>query len=496
MKKNFKIGLIFCGAFLLFAVGLVMSACKQSETNNLNQYTLNLSYDSKNMTLSGQEEVCYFNSSENAFDQLYFHLYPNAFREGAISKVVSSTKSDEAYYNGVSYGNIQIQAVAFDSGKGDYSIGGEDENILIIPLQETLYPDESVKLYISFEVNMPQINHRLGVGENTVNFGNFYPIACVYEEGVGFSQDLYHSNGDPFYSDCANYMVSIEYDSCFQLASSGTEKQSEQIGDKTTKTISAQNVRDFCFVLSEKFEQASQEVEGVAVNYYGYQGDEDLQKNLDIASSALQTFNQLFGQYPYQTLSIVKANFLHGGMEFPNIVLISDNLEEIDYGYVIVHEIAHQWWYGVVGNDQYNHAWMDEGLAEYSTLLFYKNNPQYGEDFDKMIANAQNSYKLFVKVYSKVNGKVDLVMDKPVCEFETEPEYVECTYTKGVLLMDAIKGSVGEKTFLKALKNYYSQYQFKNATPAHFISVFNKTCGGDMESFINSWLYDKIVTGY
>jgi len=287
----------------------------------------------------------------------------------------------------------------------------------------------------------------------------------------------------------------LDYAKSFSLATSGEVLEQKDCEERTVSTISANNVRDFCFVLSERFDKVCQMVDEVEVQYFGYKGDEDLDKNLSVAVNALQTFNEMFGVYPYKTLSIVKANFLHGGMEYPNLVLISDNLENEDYEYVIVHEIAHQWWYGVVGNDQYNHAWLDEGLAEYSTLLFFKYNSQYGQDFNQMIKNAEKSFKLYADVFMKVNGKVDGQMDKAVCEYATEPEYVQCTYTKGALLMDSIRKSVGEKKFIKALQQFYEKYQFQNVTPEDFIAIFNKTSKTDLEGLIKSWLYDKVVLG-
>ena len=487
---------IICLVFALFCFSslLLVAGCSKKEQSDINHYVMNLSYNEQQHLLFGEEQIKYFNNSENAFNELHFHLYPNAFQEGAKNKVVASSKKSEAYSNGESYGFIDIESVTFERGeKASYSVGGEDENILIVQLQEELFPDECVEINISFKVQIANINHRLGYGDNTVNFGNFYPIACVYEDGKGFSESLYHSNGDPFYSDCSNYDVTISYNSNFSLASTGDIVDEKNSGGEKQTVLQEKNVRDFCFVLSEKFEKISQKIGETTVNYYGYNGDEDFENNLNIASAALGEFNKLFGIYPYKQLSIVKANFIHGGMEFPNIVLISDTVSKEDFAYVIVHEIAHQWWYGVVGNDQYNHAWQDEALAEYSTLLFYKNHPQYGEDYRTMIENATKSYKLFVKVYQKVNGSVDGKMDKPLCEFETEPEYVECTYTKGVMMMDSIRESIGEKRLLKALQNYYNNFKYKNAFAEDFIAAFVKVGGSDMESFIRSWLNDRIV---
>ena len=491
MKKGLFIGLVF--AFIISTV-LTLFSCSFENENKLNSYELTLNFDDNTMTLEGQERIEYVNNSDNMFTNLFFHLYPNAFREGAKNTIVSQLDKDDAYPNGESYGQITINKVYNEQGDLDFVIEGEDKNILNISLQEELYPDEKVVIKIDFVVSLANINHRLGYGENTINFGNFYPIACVYENGKGFSKDLYHSNGDPFYSDCSNYNVLVTYPSSYKLASSGEIVNTTQDEDKVCSEILGTNIRDFCFVLSKKFEIVITKVDGIDVYYYGYVNDDNLQSCLEISAKAITTFNDLFGDYPYSQISVVKSNFVQGGMEYPNIVLISDKYkQQEDYNYVIVHEIAHQWWYGVVGNDEYNHAWQDEGLAEYSTLLFFRENSDYGIDFDSCINNTLTSYKLFEKIYLQVTGEVDGRMDRPLNEFKTEPEYVQCTYNKGVLLFNTIEETIGENKFLKTLKTYYKSFKFKNASPADMISCFNKVYGQQIETLFYSWIEGKVV---
>jgi len=489
--------------FLLFGLAVAIIAAtilffcltnESEEIKGLNSYKLNLSYDDDKHKLSGSEEISYFNSSDNSFENILFHLYPNAFREGAKAKVVSEPNKEDAYPNGESYGEIKILKVFNKAKDLSFEVTGEDENILSVKLDEELFPNETADISIQFEVCLPNINHRFGYGDNTVNFGNFYPIACMYEEGVGFMQELYHSNGDPFYSDVSNYEVEIAFNSNFIIAASGEEISSSSEAGITTSKFKADKVRDFCFVLSDKFEKVSKNWKGVQVNYYGYQNDDNLERCLQTAVAALSTFNDMIGDYPYSQLSVVKANFVHGGMEFPNIVLVSDKVEEnVDLNYVIIHEIAHQWWYGLVGNDQYNHAWIDEGLAEYSTLLFFEKHNEYGENFNELIKNANNNYIFFEELFKRVTGKVDGRMDRPLDQFETEPEYTNCTYTKGVLMFNSFRQLIGKNKFEKTLKNIYDDFKYKNISPAQLIAEFRKYGGRETESFFNNWLQGKVV---
>ena len=492
--KKHKIKLI-AAAVIAAVVAIIPFVFKpESQSQNYNNYAMDLSYNEQTHILSGVEEVEYFNSRQNAFSSIYFHLYPNAFRQGSNSPVVSSNNFDKAFPNGESYGWIDILKVSDQSAAPlNFSVGGEDQNILQIDLADELYPDESVKISIEFETILPNSNHRFGYGESVVNLGNFYPIACVYEDGKGFSTQAYHSNGDPFYSDISCYLVNFSCSSDFIVASSGEEKNRQTSGQTTTYSYQGDKIRDFCIVLSQKFEKASSQVGGTTINYYGYQGDQNLQAMADFASQCVSTYNEMFGTYPYSTLNVVKSNFVHGGMEYPGIVLISDGVSDEDFQYVIAHEIAHQWWYGVVGTNQYDHAWIDEGLAEYSTYLFFENNQEFGLNYSSMISNALTNYKFFVQIYQQINGEVDTSMDRPLDQFGTEPEYVQCVYTKGVLLFDSLRESVGERKFLKALKDLYKDFAYQNISPAELIASFSSSTGRNLENFIEGWIEGKVV---
>ena len=233
------------------------------------------------------------NNSEYTTDKICFHLYPNAFREGSVLKVVSLESHNLAYPNGTSYGHIEILSVK-DNNKEDFEfvIDGCDDNILQVNLKEKLYPLDAVTIFMTYKVFLPNINHRFGYGNNAVNLANFYPIACVFENGK-FVTDPYSSNGDPFYSDMANYFVNITYPENFVLSSSGVQnKTTTHNGNKTTE-ISGKVLRDFAMVLSNKFEVLTGEYKDIKVYYYYYE-DENAQKSLETSVLALKTFYETF----------------------------------------------------------------------------------------------------------------------------------------------------------------------------------------------------------
>ncbi len=488
MKKLF---IVFAMCFTLLAgCGNTGELNLKKESKNLNTYTMDLTYNSDN-TLTGKQTLIYTNKSDVDLQHVSFHLYPKAFAEGAVNKPVTSANQSKAYPNGVSYGDIEILSSKVNGETSEHTFSGTDNDILNVGLKKELEPTSKVTIELEYKVYVPNINHRFGYGDNAINMANFYPVVAVIENGE-FVLDPYNSNGDPFYSDCSNYNVTLTIPNTYKLASTGIQTSVENLEEQNVYSISATCVRDFAFVLSDKFEVVSSQVENTTVFYY-YYDDENFEQNLKAGVDALTTFNKLFGTYPYSTLSVVKTNFVHGGMEYPNLVYISDQAEGADFVNVIIHEIAHQWWYGVVGSNAFSYPWLDEGLTEYSTALFYEENPNYGVNVEELIKNTNNSYVTFVDLYTDVLGKVDTSMNRKLNEYNTEPEYVYMTYVKGMLLFDNIRTLVGKEKFIDALQAYYSTYALNNVTPSDFVSVLEKTCGRELKSYINTWVEGKVV---
>jgi hypothetical protein len=533
---------VLSGIVLFIVIFAGCTASLDSASKNLTQYDIEVDYNSSFQTLTCGENVSYINKTDNVLNYLAFHLYPNAFRQESISPPVSFANRNKAYPNGLSYGNIEITSVAVSNSPATYCeysdivqptssdirnliknnniktpqyfIGGEDENILYVLFPGDLYPNERINISIKFKDTLPNINHRYGYGENTVNIANFYPIACVYANGE-FDTSLYHLNGDPFFSEMSNYVVKLSVPCNFVVSNTGavtnqenrtveelvltnaeeggTQSTALQNIEKTIYTIKANAVRDFAMVISTEFNVISQKVGKTEVKYY-YFSDDNSALSLETSVKALKTFNELIGEYPYSTLSVVEANFLHGGMEYPNLVYISNEVtDNKSYQKVIIHEIAHQWWYNLVGNSAFSYSWLDEGLTEYTTVLFYQLHPEYDVKMETVIANAYSSYSIFIEIYTKVYGDVDTSMDRELDDFGSEQEYVHVAYVKGMLLFDSLREILGYDRFIKCLKDYFSNNIYQNVTPAHLISSFEKTSKRDLESFFNAWIEGNII---
>lgn len=451
-KKNKALVSIFAIITLLFLVFDIvtwipredvpdnMSVKVINKFQNVNNYDMDLTLDTSKKTLTGTENVSYINNSSDNLKEIYFHIYANAFKG----------------FNG----SINITKVKVDGNNADFQVQGRDETILYIPLVELIKPGERKNIYLEYTVYIPERNDsgfadRFAYGKNTFNLGNSFPIASVYENGA-WDRHIYDKKGDAFYSETSNFNVRITAPYNEKIAAVGQINSIKKNGKTNIWSITARGVRDFAFVSSDKFKMVETNVDGTIVKSYAFNRYKAL-KSLNMSRDAIKTYNKIFGQYPYGTCSVVEAD-LGGGMEYPTLVMIEgsgyDNIKLSDLisslffngpigemEFTVVHELAHQWWYGVVGNDEFREAWIDEPLAQYSSLLYYKYN--YGDKIYNKVYNRSiaSLYKIS-SLSSSSNPSLKRSLDK----FQ-DFEYTSLIYYKGTIFLKNLNSTMGDKKF-------------------------------------------------
>jgi len=337
---------------------------------------------------------------------------------------------------------------------------------------------------------LASVNHRTGITKKTVNLGNFFPILCGIKHD-GFYETVYYSDGDPFYSDCADYKMTLSLPKEYTVACSGSIEEERMLESKKVYTMYAMNMRDFALVLSNCYRITSTQVDGKSIAYY-YYTDKTPQKTLETAKEAFMYFEETFGEYPYDCFSVAQTGFCLGGMEYPGLVMVSDRLKETELPRVVAHETAHQWWYATVGSDQIENAWQDEGLAEYSTLLFFENYEKYGFTREGIVTEALREYRSYYDVYGSVLGRTDTCMTRHLKDYLGDYEYRCIAYDKALVMFDTLRKSVGDKKFLSALRKYYEANMFSTAQPEHLVACFEKV-GLDVSGFFDSFLSGKAI---
>jgi len=497
MKKTVR----FLSLILFFIVGsFVLVSCSPYKelvkaSKGLTSYEIKAVLNEENMSVDATMVVEVVNKTDVALNSICFNLYGRAFREGALIKPYTSLNQGKCFVNGLSYGDLVVENVEVEDKTTSFSIVGEDENALEIKLDKDFEPKDKVCVKIDFSLILAECAHRLGYLNGSINLGNWFPILAIYEKGE-YNIEPYYSTGDPFYSDIANYSVEFTYPNKYTMSSSGTEKSSCLEGTSKTSCLEALAVRDFAVFLTEEANKKSKVVDNITINYVGYDGDNNVDYLLSVAEKTVCYFNKTFGKYPYKKLDIVKAPFLHGGMEYPSAVIISDSVtQDYDIAKVIVHEIAHQWWYAVVGNNEIKEAWLDESLAEYSTVLFFAKHKEFDVSYEELISESFANYVLYADIIKSVNKDINTSMLLKVNEYNSEYEYSYMIYVRGVLMFDSLRDVIGESKLIKGLKKFYTKYKFSIATTDDFIVSMRKAAGKDIETFMDSWLQGKTVIG-
>lgn len=482
------IGCALSAALLLSCTGL--AACSKQGAEGKCSYTIAAEYLEETRTLSAEMKVRVPNTSKVPLTELKFELWANAYREGAKYAPVSELFSRAAYYGGASYGEMKIKGI---SGAESFSVEGEDSNILTLKLASPLAVGSATEVTISFDVALANINHRLGVTQHTVNLGGFYPMLC-YLGDDGFTEYVYSSNGDPFVSEIANYDVTLTVPEEYVLATgfAAEEVKNNDMGaGKCSYRVRAEGVRDIAFVLGKEFEVLTDTVQGKEVAYY-YYADTTPEVAMKTATESLAFYSKTFGEYEYPRYAVVQTDFVYGGMEYPALSMIASDLLAGNVPEVVAHETAHQWWYSMVGSNQFTEAWQDEGLAEYSTALFFEAHPTYNVDYADFIGLSESSYRAFFSVYSQLHGEADTTMSRALTDFSGEYEYRNIAYDKGVILFDRVREIAGERKFNAALKRYFETYNGAIATPAQLVGCFSKS-GANVTALFDSFLEGKCV---
>lgn len=475
-------------ALILATVFSALTFCGCGKGSNRTSYEINCEFDGQ--SVFGTEKVEFYNFTDNAFSELKFNLFANAFRKGAEYSPVTAQYYYSAYKWGESYGKTEISEVRIDGEKTEFEVGGKDMNILYVPLKKEVFPNEKAAVEIDFKTDLAKVVARTGINADTVNLANFYPVLCGIENGA-FYECVYYANGDPFFSDPSDYTVNFTRAGNYVVAASG-EPVSETSSDGKIKTcykLSA--ARSFTFVLSEKFTVKTAKTGDTEIKYY-YYDDETPDESLATAVKALEFFSEKWGAYPYKTYSVVQTPFVQGGMEFTALTYISAGLEPAAHKEVIVHETAHMWWQTVVGNNEITHPFIDEGLAEYSVVLFYEAHPDYGYTREGLIKSCEQTYKLYCSVYGKIVGNVDTSMTRAVPEYLSEYEYVNICYVKACIMYDYLRQTVGDDKFFAGLERFYDENAYSTATPESLVGAFERA-EANSNGFFESFFDGKVI---
>ena len=408
--------------------------------------------------INGRQQIRYTNQEQVELTDLYFHLFPNILG-----------------------GNITVADVAVNNQAATPALeqGG---SVLRVPLPTPLQPGAETAVSLTFHTTIPQDSGRnygvFATLDNILALAHFYPMVAVYDD-EGWNIAPPSEGGDVTYGDSSFFLVQITAPAAQTIATSGVVIDHISSGDTQTVTVAAGPMRDFYLASSDRFVSHSDTVNGITINSFAPQGmDAGAQLALETAVFAVQTYSTRFGPYPYTELDLVTTPTSALGVEYPGIIAnairIYDNGDGMPNRNFLesttAHEVGHQWFYGLIGNDQLDEPWLDESLTQYVTWLYYLD--KYGEQ------GADGFYQSLEGRWESV-GKTAVPIGQPVAKF-SPIEYSAIVYGRGPIFLRELAATVGEETFARFLQHYYQQYRWGIATTTDFQSLLETECACDL----------------
>ncbi len=460
----------------LFAALLPLSSCARTDARPRVSYAITAEYVPETRTVAGECRVAYRYEGDDALSALPFLLPANILREG--NTPVPPPYEPSAYYKGKNYGGISVLAA---EGAAGFSLNGEG-SILTVTLNGELFPGETAEILFRFETVLAEIDYRFGAGERAVNLAGFYPVLCPRKDGA-FLLCSFAENGDPYVADCADYTLTLTLPEGYGGAFGGETEESVFEGKRTFR-VTLENARDIAAVLGEGMQKKEAKAGDVTVEYC-YFDDPSPEKTLSVAAECLAWYGGKFGGYGRKKYCVAETDLPYGGAEFTALAMISRSLRTEDRAAAVAHETAHQWWYAAVGSDQFNEAWQDAGLAEFSAACFLD---AHGGDYRAAVEECAEAYR----AYYTLSAGSERRMRRPLTAFSGPYEYRSVAYDEGVILFDKILLVAGEERFFRAIRGYYAEYAGRIATPEDLIACFRRA-GANVEGLFDSFLEGRCV---
>ncbi|MEU8921495.1 M1 family aminopeptidase [Kitasatospora sp. NPDC048545] len=305
-------------------------------------YTVSLTSDASGSSWTGHESVTFGNASPTPLNEVYLRLWDNAH---------GSCPSTPITVTNVTGGTPSPLSV--------------DCTALKVTLPAPLAQGQSGTVGFDLAITVPSGADRFG-HDGAYNFlGNALPVLAV-RDAAGWHLDPYTNNGESFYTVAADFTVTLDHPSGLLVPATGTSVDTPGAAGRTVTKATASKVRDFAWGAGPFTRISGTSAAGVKVNVYSVAGisSADAKSMLTTATSAVDAHAQRYGAYPYGELdAVIDNSFWFGGMEYPGFVL------DLVSTTALTHEIGHQWWYGIVGDDEYNSPWLDEAFTDYATDL-------------------------------------------------------------------------------------------------------------------------------
>ena len=525
-------GGLLAAALALLGVATAAEAPEPLSSRNAS-YEIDVTLDPTARTLEGRQVLLWRNIQDHATDELWFHLYWNAWRNSRSTwmledRVRERSDRGEDVRPG-DWGWIEVDEVRLlpPDGDGDgRDLAGEtryawpddgneeDRTVLVVTLPRPVPPGGEVRLEMAFRAKVPRTFARTGFRGDSFLLAHWYPILGVLEPD-GWNCHQFHSATE-FYSDFGSFDVRMTVPAEYVVGATGREAERTENDDGTvTHRYVQDDVHNFAWTTSPRYvvREAAFEVPGLpSVDLRLLLQPEHLrqaERYFAATAAALEHYGKWYGPYPYGHVTIVDPAYGigAGGMEYPTLFTGGTRLFNPVGGdqpeSVTIHEAGHQFWYGIVGNNEFEHAWIDEGLNTYSTLRVL--DAAYGEkQFVRRYLSPPGAGSRrrggFLTVrfpgitvdrwHERANRyRGSASSDVPATEtFRYFPSTASgITYSKTALWLRTLENHLGWETFQQVMAAFFERGRFGHPGPEDFIAAAEDVSGQDLD-----WFFDEV----
>lgn len=433
--------------------------------NERTKYRLDVEFSYSERAGKVTEEIEYTNRSGDAIPELRLMVELAAYKD--LFTITGLWWQDGQVVENPAWENIQVR----------------------VPLRQPLLPGESVGLKLTYEFRMPSQSEvagerplPIGYTIRQVNLVDWYPFIPPYRNGTGWLAHPPAYYGEHLVYDLADFEVNLRLTDPRSDLVVAASAAPEQDGDWLR--YRHEGGRGFALSIGHEYITESAVVDGITItSYYFMFSPEAGKRALQTTVEAVKLYQELFGPYPHDTLAVIEADFFDG-MEYDGLYFLSRAFYNTYNGgtdnYLVAiaaHETAHQWWYGIVGNDQANEPWLDEALATYTERLYYET--YYPETLEWWWYYRINYYR--------PQGWVNTSVYNPQGTLQTYQDYRNAVYLNGAHFFEELRGAVGDEAFFAFLKDYTKQFAGQVALSNDFFALLSQHSSANIQPVLDKY---------
>ncbi len=513
-------------------------------------YRISVTLDADKKQLHGHERITWRNPSTDPVADLWFHLYLNAFQNTKSTFMRESggqLRGDTLPVDG--WGWISVDSIKLADGT-DLKPGfkfqspddknADDRTVASVGLPAVVKPGESIALDISFSAQLPKVFARTGYAGNYFLVGQWFPKLGVYEPAglrgrttSGWNCHQFHADSE-FYADFGSYRVDFTVPANFVVGATGQRLERKDNGNGTVTYVYAQaNVHDFAWTASPDFVEVKRRFESareVSTQEYAEAAKQldrpldqmqlrdvdvtllmqpshlpQVDRHLRAIMLAIKSFGLSYGYYPHPTLTVVDPPLGaggSGGMEYPTFIT-GGTSALINYPpfthinapeEVVIHEFGHQYFQGMIASNEFEEAWLDEGINSYATGRVMEE--EFGPDATLIsFLGLHVSGRDFIRFTYRPDAMYDAIK-QPAWHYSTDNAYTFNSYARPELMLRTLEHHLGPQQMARAMRTYAERWRFKHPSTEDFLATMSEATGRDLRPLLSPVIYRGDVLDY